>query len=233
MTSGFSGADLANLINQAAIEAARNDKDAVYIHDIERAIDRIKMGAENKSLSSVITEDEKRVTAVHESGHAIIAVSMPENDPLDKVSIIPRGQALGVTTLTPEKDRYNFTKEYLEELICMLLGGRLAEEMVFGKVSTGAQNDIEKVTQIAREMVCSYGMSRMGTINYKDSFENPVSEDTLREVDIAIRESVEKAKEKAKRILQAKRNQLDRLASKLLEKETLSRAEVEEILKES
>lgn len=231
-TAGFSGAELANLMNEAALDAERTNKDAIYPEDFETAKDKIRLGKENKSLSSVMTEEEKRIIAYHEAGHAIVAVEMPESDPLYKVSIIPRGQALGVTTLMPEKDRYNNSKDYLEELLCMLLGGRIAEEIIFGKITTGAQNDIEKVTAIAREMVCTYGMTRLGLINLRFSFENPLSEVTKREVDAAIREIIDRAANKSRDILKRRKAQLDRLASALLEKETLTRDEIEIILKE-
>src|SRR3989344_5214637 len=212
-TAGFSGAELANLMNEAALDAERTNKDAIYPEDFETAKDKIRLGKENKSLSSVMTEEEKRIIAYHEAGHAIVAVEMPESDPLYKVSIIPRGQALGVTTLMPEKDRYNNSKDYLEELLCMLVGGRIAEEIIFGKITTGAQNDIEKVTAIAREMVCTYGMTRLGLINLRFSFENPLSEVTKREVDAAIREIIDRAANKSRDILKRGKAQLDGLAS--------------------
>lgn len=234
MTTGFSGAELANLINMAALEAAKDEKkDSITTDDIIRAKDKIKLGSENKSLSSILEEEEKRVIAYHEAGHCIVAVVMPEIDPLDKVSIIPRGQALGITTLLPEKDRYNNTKDYLEELLCMMLAGRLAEELVIGKITTGAESDLERATELARKMVCNYGMGNLGFINLVFSSENPLSEDTRREVDLAIRELLKKATEKARAILISHRHQLNMLASALLEKETLSREEIERIMKES
>ncbi len=164
-TPGFSGADLANLVNEAALFAARANKRLVDQDDFEHAKDKIMMGAERRSM--VMTEDEKKLTAYHESGHAIIGLSVPQHDPVHKVTIVPRGRALGVTMFLPEEDRYSYSKQRLISSICTLYGGRLAEEIIFGKeaVTTGASNDIERVTEIARNMVTKWGLSeRMGPI---------------------------------------------------------------------
>ena len=152
-TPGFSGADLANLVNEAALFAARADKKLVDHDDFEKAKDKIMMGAERKSM--VMSDEDKKLTAYHEAGHAIVGLTVPEHDPVYKVTIIPRGRALGVTMFLPEDDRYSYTKQYLNSQICSLFGGRLAEELIFGldRVTTGASNDIERATEIARNMV--------------------------------------------------------------------------------
>src|SRR5699024_6395431 len=173
-TPGFSGADLANLINEAALFTARENRRKVTQDDFERAKDKIMMGAERKSM--VMTEAEKKLTAYHESGHAIIGLLVPAHDPVHKVTIVPRGGALVVTMFLPEQDRYSHSRQHLLSNICSLYGGRLAEEIIFGKesVTTGASNDIERVTQIARNMVTKWGLSeRMGPIVYDQDDNQP------------------------------------------------------------
>ena len=232
--TGSSGAELANLVNEAALLAAQDEtKTAITTEDFEKARDRVTLGNENKSLSSVMTESEKRVIAYHEAGHAIVAIQMPESDPIDKITIIPRGQTLGATSLISDRDRYNNTKSYLEELISILVAGRIAEEICLNKITVGAQNDIERLTAIAREMVMSFGMSELGLVNFKFSPENPLSEATRREVDLEIRQITKRAENRAREILMSRRNQLDRSAKALLERETIYREDIEKILKES
>jgi cell division protease FtsH len=168
-TPGFSGADLANLVNEAALFAARSNKKMVEMDDMEKAKDKIMMGAERRSM--VMSDDEKRLTAYHESGHAIVGRLVPDHDPVHKVSIIPRGRALGVTLFLPEDDRFSYSKQRLESSISSLFGGRLAEELVFGpeSVTTGAQNDIHRATEIARNMVTKWGLSdKLGPLTYSE-----------------------------------------------------------------
>jgi cell division protease FtsH len=163
-TPGFTGADLANLVNEAALNAARYNKKVVAMADFELAKDKVLMGAERKSM--VISNEEKRVTAYHEAGHTLVGLKVPNADPVHKVTIIPRGMALGVTQQLPEGDRHNYTKEYLLGQISILMGGRIAEETFLGNITTGASNDIEKATELARAMVCEYGMSELGPLTF-------------------------------------------------------------------
>ena len=227
---------MTNLINEATLNAAKENKKLVDFKNLEFAKDKILLGRENKSLSSVMTEEEKKVTAIHEAGHALVALLMPENDPLHKVSIIPRGRALGITSQLPEKDRYNYSEEYLFENLCILYGGRSAEKLVLGKISAGAQNDIERATELARNMVCELGMSPLGPINYSqknDAYWNPkVSEETMREIDVEIKRLTDKACGKAESLIKENLAKLHRIASVLMERETLGREEIEELVKE-
>src|SRR5207302_1938899 len=163
-TPGFSGADLANMVNEAALLAARNNRKTVLMYDFELAKDKVLMGAERKSL--LLTEEEKKVTAYHEAGHALVASKLPHADPLHKVTIIPRGMALGVTMQLPETDKHNYNKQYLETMIAIMMGGRLAEEIFLSQMSTGASNDIERATEMARSMVCEWGMSDLGPLAF-------------------------------------------------------------------
>ena len=163
-TPGFSGADLANMVNEAALSAARQNRKAVLMYDFELAKDKVLMGVERKSL--ILTEEEKKVTAYHEAGHALVASKLPNSDPLHKVTIIPRGMALGVTMQLPIDDKHNYTKEYLETEIAIMMGGRIAEEMFLNQMSTGAGNDIERATELARKMVCEFGMSDLGPLTF-------------------------------------------------------------------
>ncbi len=235
-TPGFSGADLANLVNEAALLAARRDKQKVDIDDLETAKDKVMMGAERRSM--VITEKEKKTTAYHEAGHALVGMFIPEADPVHKVSIIPRGRALGVTMYLPEEEKYNESRDGLNARICTLLGGRVAEELALGGMTTGASNDIERATEIARKMVCEWGMSdKMGPLSFGEK-EGEVflgrdmghmknfSEQTAKEIDAEIRRIVTESYDRTHTIVAAHMEGLTRLAEALLEKETLDGVEV-------
>ncbi len=239
-TPGFSGADLANLINEAALLAARGNKNQVEMSDLEAAKDKVMMGAERRSL--VITEKEKRVTAYHEAGHALVALLIPEADPVHKVSIIPRGRAMGVTMYLPAEEKYSETKEGLNIVICTLLGGRIAEEMTFSTITSGASNDIERATLIARKMVCEWGMSdKLGPLSFGEK-EGEIflgrdmghvknySEATAVEIDGEIRRIVQENYERTKQLLMAGREDLTRLAEALLERETMDGFEIQKLL---
>ncbi|ABA88248.1 cell division ATP-dependent zinc protease FtsH [Syntrophotalea carbinolica DSM 2380] len=239
-TPGFSGADLANLINEAALLAARRDKEKVGMQDLEAAKDKVLMGAERRSL--VITEKEKRVTAYHEAGHAVVPLFLPEADPVHKVSIIPRGRALGVTMFLPEEEKYNQSRVGLETAICGLLAGRVAEELVFGEMTSGASNDIERATHIARKMVCEWGMSdKIGPLAFGEK-EGEVflgrdlghtrnySESTAVEIDTEIRRIVQQSYDHARQILEENREGLVRVAEALLERETIDGEEVRSMI---
>jgi cell division protease FtsH len=223
-TPGFSGADLANLLNEAAILATRANADAVEAHHIERARDRVLMGAERKGV--LIDEDERRATAVHEAGHVAVGVTAKHTDPVHKVSILPRGRALGVTASLPEKDRLMYKKEYLEDQICMLLGGRAAEIEILGTMTAGASDDIERATNIARKMVAELGMSRVGPICLKGDAELAHSQkllDTVEETTLSI---LDAQLARACAIVAARRAAIDELVEGLLERDTLSRTEI-------
>ncbi|HLQ85173.1 MAG TPA: ATP-dependent zinc metalloprotease FtsH [Salinisphaeraceae bacterium] len=239
---GFSGADLANLVNEAALFAARANKRVVDQDDFERAKDKIMMGAERHSM--VMTEQEKRLTAYHESGHAIIGLSVPQHDPVHKVTIVPRGRALGVTMFLPEEDRYSYSRQHLISQICSLYGGRLAEEIIFGKdaVTTGASNDIERVTEIARNMVTKWGLSeRMGPITYGSDDNEPflgksmtqtsgISDETAHAIDEEIRSIIDSCYERAKQILEENMDKLHLMADALMKYETIDRKQIDEIM---
>jgi cell division protease FtsH len=238
-TPGFSGADLANLVNEAALIAASKNKASIDMSDFEEAKDKILLGKERRSL--IISPNEKKITAYHESGHTLAAKFLPEADPIHKVTIIPRGRALGLTQQLPIDDRHTYTKEYLHAQICILMGGRIAEELVLGSITTGAGNDIERATEIARKMVCEWGMSRLGPLAYGQKDEQiflgkelvrhkDYSEKTAIEIDNEIKAIVSDCYEKTKKILEDNIDKLHELANALLEKETLSGEEVEEIL---
>ncbi|MDT0617854.1 ATP-dependent zinc metalloprotease FtsH [Salinisphaera sp. P385] len=241
-TPGFSGADLANLVNEAALFAARTNKRLVDQDDFERAKDKIMMGAERRSM--VMTEDEKRLTAYHESGHAIIGLSVPSHDPVHKVTIVPRGRALGVTMFLPEEDRYSYSKERLNSQICSLFGGRLAEEIIFGKdaVTTGASNDIERVTDIARNMVTKWGLSeRMGPLAYGSDDDEVflgksvtqhkhISDETAHAIDEEIRSIVDGCYERSKKILEDNMDKLHLMADALMKYETIDRKQIDEVM---
>ncbi len=239
-TPGFSGADLANLINESALLAARANKNHVEMADLEAAKDKVMMGAERRSL--VITEKEKRVTAIHEAGHALVALLIPDADPVHKVSIIPRGRAMGVTMYLPQEEKYSETKEGLNIIICTLLGGRIAEEMTFSTVTSGASNDIDRATQIARKMVCEWGMSdKLGPLAFGEK-EGEIflgrdmghvknySESTAVDIDNEIRRIVQENYERARQLLGARREELNRLAEALLERETMDGAEIRRLI---
>ncbi len=241
-TPGFSGADLANLVNEAALFAARGNKRLVDMEEFEKAKDKIMMGAERRSM--VMGEKEKKLTAYHEAGHAIVGRSVPSHDPVYKVSIIPRGRALGVTMFLPEEDRLSYSKERLESQIASLFGGRLAEELVFGKdaVTTGASNDIERVTDIARNMVTRWGLSeRLGPMTYSDdegevflghsvTQHKSVSDETAHLIDEEIRKIVDRNYVRARRILEDNFDKLHLMASALIKYETLDSDQIDDIM---
>ncbi|NLN75067.1 MAG: ATP-dependent zinc metalloprotease FtsH [Armatimonadetes bacterium] len=239
-TPGFSGADLANLINEAALLAARWDKTKIFMADFEHSIDRVIAGPERKSR--LISEKEKEMVAYHEVGHAIVAELLPNDDPVHKVSILPRGMALGYTMQLPTVDKYLTTKNELLDKIAGLLGGRVAEEMVFGEISTGASNDLERATEIVRAMVCEYGMSdQIGPLTVGKRHANPFlgrdmmedrnySEEMAMAIDKEIRLTMEQAYERAKSILSENREKMDVIVKVLLEKETLEREEFEALM---
>jgi cell division protease FtsH len=238
-TPGFSGADLANMVNEAALLAARNNRKTVTMYDFELAKDKVLMGAERKSL--LLTEDEKKVTAYHEAGHALVASKLPFADPLHKVTIIPRGMALGVTMQLPETDKHNYTKEYLETEIAILMGGRLAEEIFLNQMSTGASNDIERATEMARKMVCEWGMSELGPLTFGKKEEQiflgreiaqhrDFSEETAMKIDVEVRKIVDSAYQRAKNVLETDREALVRIAKALLEREVLDANELKMVI---
>jgi cell division protease FtsH len=242
-TPGFSGADLANLVNEAALRAARFNKTSVEMVDFEYAKDKVMMGAERRSLA--LSEDEKRVVAYHEGGHAIVAAALPNADPLHKVTIVPRGLALGLTQQLPEEDRYLHHRAYLVDELIVLMGGRLAEQVVFGpdQITTGAGNDLERATELARKMVCEWGMSKLGPLTFGKREEaiflgkefarhQDYSETTAVEIDAEIKNLVEGAYRRAEEILHDHRPVLDRVADALLEREVLEGEEVYRMMSE-
>ena len=234
-TTGFSGAELENLVNEAAISAARKDKEKVEMSDFEYARDKLLMGAERKSR--VMSETERRTTAYHEAGHAIVGKMLQNTDPIHKVTIIPRGRALGVTQTLPEEDRLSMTKERAEDFIAFLMGGRIAEDIVLNQVTTGASNDIERATELARRMVVEWGMSeKLGPLNYSIKQSTHAeqskghSEKISETIDEEIKRIVESNYSKAKDILISKMNSLHEMAKVLLEKETIDSEEVNRII---
>jgi cell division protease FtsH len=238
-TPGFTGADLANLVNEAALNAARYNKKVVSMSDFELAKDKVLMGAERKSM--VISNEEKRVTAYHEAGHTLVGLKVPNADPVHKVTIIPRGMALGVTQQLPEGDRHNYTQEYLLGQISILMGGRIAEETFLGSITTGASNDIERATELARAMVCEYGMSELGPLTFGKKEEQiflgreiaqhrDYSEETSIRIDSEVRKIVTEQYERARRILEENRDTMVRLAEALLEHESLDGVQIRRIV---
>ena len=239
-TPGFAGADLENLVNEAALLAARLNKTSVEMSDFELAKDKVIMGVERKSV--IITEDEKRTTAYHEAGHALVAQLLPGTDPLHKVTIIPRGRALGVTMQLPTEDRYTYAKEYLYNNIAILMGGRAAEEIVLNRITTGAGNDIERATDLARKMVCEWGMSeKMGPLSYGKKEEEiflgreigirrDFSEATASEIDNEVKRLVYENFERAKNLIRENLKGLRALAEALLEKEVLEAREIAQVI---
>ena len=242
-TPGFSGADLENIVNEAALFAARGGKRLVEMEEFEKAKDKVMMGAERKSM--VMSEKEKRNTAYHESGHAIVGYTVPDHDQLYKITIVPRGRALGVTMFLPEEDRYSHSRRSVESQICSLLGGRIAEELISGAdgVTTGASNDIERATQLARNMVTKWGLSeRMGPVKYDDeegevflgmsagSQSKSISSQTAREIDEEVRKIIDDCYKRAKKILQDNVEKLHAMADALMEYETLSPAQAGDIM---
>jgi cell division protease FtsH len=240
-TPGFAGADLANLVNEAALIAARLNKKTVEMTDFEFAKDKVLMGAERKSM--MLTDEEKKLTAYHEAGHALVAAFTPGSDPLHKVTIIPRGRALGVTMQLPTEDKYTYRMKYVEAQISILMGGRVAEEITQDDITTGAGNDIERATEMARRMVCEWGMSKLGPLSY-GSKEEPVflgrdfsqradySEDTAIRIDREVSRIVQSAYERATAILSQNRPVLDRIALQLLEHESLDGEEIYQTIRE-
>ena len=239
-TPGFSGADLANLVNEAALFAARGNKRLVDMEDFEKAKDKIMKGAERRSM--VMNEDEKRNTAYHESGHAIVAKLVPKSDPVHKVTIIPRGRALGLTMQLPEEDRYAYDRVYLMSRIAVLFGGRIAEELFMNQMTTGASNDFERATQMARDMVTRYGMSdALGPMVYGENegevflgrsvtTHKNVSEATMQKVDAEIRRIIDEQYALARKILEENRDKVEAMAAALLELETIDADQIDDIM---
>ncbi|MGB6746347.1 MAG: ATP-dependent zinc metalloprotease FtsH [Terracidiphilus sp.] len=233
-TPGFSGADLANMVNEAALSAARMNRKQVTTYDFELAKDKVLMGAERKSM--LLTDEEKRVTAYHEAGHALVSFRRENSDPIHKVTIIPRGMALGVTVYLPD-DRHNYTREYLETRLATAYGGRVAEEIFLDQMSTGAGSDIETATDLARRMVCEYGMSRLGPLTFGKKEEQiflgreiaqhrDFSEETARQIDLEVRRLIDEAYQSAHTIIEANKDPMHRIAAALLERETIDAEEV-------
>jgi len=239
-TPGFSGADLANLVNEAALFAARKNKRLVDMDDFERAKDKIVMGAERRSM--VMPEEERRNTAYHESGHAVVAKLLPKTDPVHKVTIIPRGRALGVTMQLPEQDRYSMDRERLLSTITVLFGGRIAEEVFMGQMTTGASNDFERATTLARSMVTQWGMSdAMGPMVYGENegevflgrsitTHKNVSEVTMQKVDAEIRKIIDEQYGLAKKLILDNRDKVEAMAKALLELETIDSEQIQDIM---
>ncbi|MDH4222054.1 MAG: ATP-dependent zinc metalloprotease FtsH [candidate division Zixibacteria bacterium] len=240
-TPGLSGADLANLVNEAALLAARKNRDKVTMQDFEEAKDRVMMGIERKSM--VITEGEKKLTAYHESGHVLVAKLLPGSDPVHKMTIIPRGMALGVTHYLPIDEKHTYSKSYIETRLIPLLGGRVAEKLVFNELTTGAGNDIERATELARKMVCEWGMSeKLGPLTFGKKEETiflgreiaqhrDYSERTAQEIDEEVKGIVENAEKKALELVSENLDKLHLLAKALLEKEILDGEEIDKVLK--
>lgn len=239
-TPGFSGADLANLVNEAALLAARLDQEKVTMEDMESAKDKVLMGVERKSM--IISEDEKKSTSYHEAGHALVASLLPEADPIHKVTIIPRGLAMGTTQQLPLDDRYTYSKDYLEAQLSVLMGGRASEKMLLGKTTTGAANDFEKATDIARKMVCQWGMSDLGPVTFGErddliflgkelAMHKNFSEKTAELIDAEVKKIINRNYNRTKELLEKHRDKLINVAKALLEKEILTAEELEEIIK--
>jgi cell division protease FtsH len=238
-TPGFSGADLANLVNEAALWAARQNRKFVLMVDFEMSKDKVLMGVERKSM--ILSDEEKKNTAYHEAGHALVAAMTPGADPVHKVTIIPRGMALGLTMQLPEDDKHTYTREYLEAMLAVLMGGRSAEEIFLGHITTGAGNDIERATEIARNMVCEWGMSELGPLAYGKKDEaiflgreitqhRDYSEDTAIQIDKEVKRIVNGGYENAKRLLSNNRATLERIAQALLEREVIDANEVKMLM---
>jgi cell division protease FtsH len=241
-TPGFSGADLANLVNEAALFAARANKRLVDMEDLEKAKDKIMMGTERRSM--VMSEEEKKLTAYHESGHAIVGRLVPQHDPVHKVSIIPRGRALGVTLFLPEDDRFSYSKQRLESSISSLFGGRIAEELIFGDdmVTTGASNDIQRATEIAHNMVTKWGLSdKLGPLTYSEDEQEvflghsvtqhkTVSDETTHLIDKEVRNVIDRNYERAKDILTENMDKLHMMADALMKFETIDADQIADIM---
>jgi cell division protease FtsH len=241
-TPGFSGADLANLVNEAALFAARDNARAVSMDHLDRAKDKIMMGTERRSM--VMSEKEKKLTAYHEAGHAIVGRLVPEHDPVYKVTIIPRGRALGVTMFLPEQDKYSISRLQLDSQLASLFGGRVAEEIIYGAdhVTTGASNDIERATAIARNMVTKWGLTeKLGPLTYSEDEDEVflgrsvtqhkhVSDDTARLIDVEVREIIDAAHSKAKELLESHLDQLNLMAEALIRFETIDGDQIDQIM---
>jgi len=238
-TPGFSGADLANMVNEAALTAARFNRKSVHMYDFEVAKDKVLMGAERKSM--LLSDDDKRDTAYHEAGHVLVAAKRQHSDPLHKVTIIPRGMALGVTMHLPEEDKHTVTKDYLDTQLAILMGGRCAEEIFMHRKTTGAGNDIVRATELARKMVCEYGMSDLGPLTYGKKEQEiflgrdiaqgrDYSDDTAKQIDVAVRGFVDEGYKSAYQILEANADIMHRMAAALLERETLDKVEIDLII---
>jgi len=240
-TPGFSGADLANLVNESALLAARQNKKFVEMTDFENAKDKVLMGVERRSM--IISDAEKRTIAYHEAGHTLVADFLPGTDPVHKVTIIPRGRALGLTQQLPLDDKYNYSREYLINQITILLGGRAAEEIVLNQLTTGASDDLEKATAMARKMVCEWGMSdKLGPLSFGKNEEyiflgrevarhKDYSEETARQIDVEIKRIIRDCAHRTRVILEENLEKLHALARALLERESLNGAEVALILR--
>ncbi len=241
-TPGFAGADLENLVNEAALLAARHDKDKVDMHDFEVAKDKVMMGSERKSM--IISEGEKRNTAYHEAGHALVATLLPGTDPIHKVTIIPRGMALGLTQQLPIDEKHTYPKDYLLNNLTILFGGRVAEELVLKQMTTGAGNDIEKASELARRMVCEWGMSeKLGPMTFGAKEEEiflgrdftkqqDYSENTAREIDNEVRRIILECYQRAKEVLKNNLPLLHKVAEALLEKEVLDGTEIDALVQQ-
>jgi len=234
-TPGFSGADLANMVNEAALSAARQNRKTVLMWDFEQAKDKVLMGAERKSM--LLSDEEKKVTAYHEAGHALVAAMREHSDPLHKVTIIPRGMALGVTMQLPIDDKHTYTRDYLETRLAIMMGGRIAEELFLNTMTTGAGNDIEQASDLARKMVCEFGMSSLGPITFGKKEEQiflgreisqhrDFSEETARQIDLEVRRLIDDAYQSAHSIVEANQDPMHRIAAALLERETIDAEEV-------
>ncbi len=239
-TPGFSGADLANLVNEAALFAARANKRVVDMQDFERAKDKIIMGAERRSI--VMPEEERRNTAYHESGHAVVAKLLPKTDPVHKVTIIPRGRALGVTMQLPTEDRYSMDKERILSTIAVLFGGRIAEEVFMHQMTTGASNDFQRATDLARRMVTQWGMSEvLGTMVYGEeegeiflgrsiTTHKNVSEATMQKVDAEVRRIIDEQYARARKLIEDNRDKIEAMAAALLKWETIDAEQIDDIM---
>jgi len=238
-SSGFSGADLANLVNEAALNAARYNQKVVRMHDFEFAKDKVLMGSERRSM--IISEAEKRVTALHEAGHALLAVLLPHADPIHKVTIIPRGMALGLTQQLPVDEKHSYSRDYLNDQMAILLGGRIAEEITMDSLTTGAGNDLERATDLARRMVCEWGMSdAMGPLTFGKKEEQiflgreiaqhqDYSEDTAQKIDQEVRRFVTDNYQRAQSLLSESKDTLVKLADALLAREVLDAEQVKRL----
>ena len=239
-TPGFAGADLKNLVNEAALGAARHNKTALTLADFEWARDKVMMGPERKSM--VMSDQEKKITAFHEAGHALVSALLPNTDPIHKVTIVPRGRAMGLTAYLPEKDNYSYDRDYLSNRITIAMGGRAAEEMTFSEITTGASNDIQQATDMARNMICRWGMSEkmgpivLGSDDQQNVFgrdigkEREFSEDTAVEIDREMRNTIKKHYRKAKKMLKDHSAVLNQIAEVLIQEETIEGSRIKEIL---